>query len=118
MPVRSGALIIWSAPTPSTQWLILHRYAELLELATQQNLLPVAATASGETIPVFDMMVIGVGDDGHVRFCEEIKVLWGIRAESSRRLHAIDAMPARWRGGVGPSLLDGASTAACSRHTA
>ena len=34
------------------------RYAELLELATQQNLLPVAATASGETIPVFDMMVI------------------------------------------------------------
>ena len=39
------------------------RYAELLELATQQNLLPVAATASGETIPVFDMMVIGVGDD-------------------------------------------------------
>ena len=27
---------------------------------------PAAATASGETIPVFDMMVIGVGDDGHV----------------------------------------------------
>ena len=42
------------------------RYAELLELATQQNILPIAATASGETIPVFDMMVIGVGDDGHV----------------------------------------------------
>ena len=38
----------------------------MLELATQQNLLPVAATATGETIPVFDMMVIGVGDDGHV----------------------------------------------------
>ena len=75
MPVRSGALIIWSAPTPSTQWLIGHRYAELLELATQQNLLPVAATASGETIPVFDMMVIGVGDDGHVGTCVEIKLL-------------------------------------------
>ena len=51
------------------------RYAELLELATQQNLLPVAATASGETIPVFDMMVIGVGDDGHVGTCVEIKLL-------------------------------------------
>lgn len=42
------------------------RYAELLELATKQNLLPVAATATGETIPVFDCMVIGVGDDGHI----------------------------------------------------
>ena len=51
------------------------RYAELLELATQQNLLPVAATASGETIPVFDMMVIGVGDDGHVGTFVEIKLL-------------------------------------------
>ena len=41
-------------------------YAELLELATQQNLLPVAATTNGETIPcvetaAFDMMVIGAG---------------------------------------------------------
>ena len=39
-------------------------------------------------------------------------------------LHAIDAMLARWRGDVGSSLLDGASTAAssprndlCTRHT-
>ena len=31
-----------------------------------------------------------------------------------RPLHAIDAMPARWRGGVGSSPLDGASTAASS----
>ena len=75
------------------------RYAELLELATQQNPLPVAATASGETIPVFDMMVIGVGDDGHVGFCEEIKVLWRIRAESSRRppRHRRDACSMAWR---------------------
>ena len=29
-------------------------------------------------------------------------------------LHAIDATPARWRGGAGSSLLDGASTAASS----
>ena len=29
-------------------------------------------------------------------------------------LHAIDATPARWRGGVGLSPLDGASTAALS----
>ena len=29
-------------------------------------------------------------------------------------LHAIDAMPARWRGGAGSSPLDGASTAASS----
>ena len=29
-------------------------------------------------------------------------------------LHAIDATPARWRGGVGLSPLDGASTAASS----
>ena len=35
------------------------------------------------------------------------------RAESPR-LHAIDATPARWRGGAGSSLLDGASTAASS----
>jgi hypothetical protein len=29
-------------------------------------------------------------------------------------LHAIDATPARWRGGAGSSPLDGASTAAPS----
>ena len=35
-------------------------------------------------------------------------------------LHAIDATPARWRGDVGSSPLDGASAATsspCSRHT-
>ena len=32
-------------------------------------------------------------------------------------LHAIDATPARWRGDAGSSPLDGASTAACTRHT-
>mmetsp|Transcript_190 Transcript_190/g.572 ORF Transcript_190/g.572 Transcript_190/m.572 type:complete len:290 (+) Transcript_190:518-1387(+) len=43
------------------------RYAELLELATVQKLLLLAENPdSGECTPVFDMMVIGVGDDGHV----------------------------------------------------
>ena len=32
-------------------------------------------------------------------------------------LHAIDATPARWRGGVGSSPLDRARTAACTRRT-
>ena len=33
-------------------------------------------------------------------------------------LHAIDATPARWRGNVGSSPLDGASAAtSCTRHT-
>ena len=34
-------------------------------------------------------------------------------------LHAIDATPARWRGGAGSSPLDGASTRhiGCTRHT-
>ena len=32
-------------------------------------------------------------------------------------LHAIDATPARWRGGAGSSPLDGASTAASSSST-
>ena len=31
-------------------------------------------------------------------------------------LHAIDATPARWRGGAGSSPLDGASTAAHQTH--
>ena len=34
-----------------------------------------------------------------------------------RRVHAIDATPARWRGDAGSSPLDGASTAACTRRT-
>ena len=36
--------------------------------------------------------------------------------KSNHDLHAIDATPARWRGGVDSSPLDGASTAACTRH--
>ena len=45
--------------------------------------------------------------------CVEIKILRRVRA-SSRRLHAIDATPARWRGDAGSSRLDGARTAASS----
>ena len=41
-----------------------------------------------------------------------VKILRRVRAESPRRLHAIDATPARWRGDVGSSPLDGASAAA------
>ena len=84
------------------------RYAELLELATQQNLLPVAATASGETIPVFDMMVIGVGDDGHVGPVWKSNFYGAFVLNRRVVLHAIDAMPAGWRGYVG----------SCTRHTA
>ena len=68
------------------------RYAELLELATQQNLLPVAATASGETIPVFDMMVI---------------VRPGVRRTTSRR----------WRGTGRFSRRASATTATSGRST-
>ena len=66
--------------------------AELLELATQQNLLPVAATASGETIPVFDMMVI---------------VRPGVRRATSRR----------WRGTGRFSRRASATTATSGRST-
>ena len=41
-----------------------------------------------------------------MRTCVEIKI--------SRRVHAIDATPARWRGDAGSSLLDQARTAASS----
>ena len=43
-----------------------------------------------------------------VQPCVEIKILRRVRAESSRRPHAIDATPARWRG-CRSSPLDGAS---------
>ena len=46
--------------------------------------------------------------------CVEIIILQRVRAESSRRLHAIDATPARWRGDAGSSPLDRARTAASS----
>jgi hypothetical protein len=51
----------------------------------------------------------------HVADGVEIKVLRRVRPESSRQPpHAIDAMSARWCGGVDSSPLDGASTAASS----
>ena len=49
-----------------------------------------------------------------VMACVEIKILRRVRAESSRRLHAIDATRARWRGDAGSSQLDRARTAASS----
>ena len=50
-------------------------------------------------------------DDRDVRVCVEIKILRRGRAVV---LHAIDATPARWRGYVGSSPLDGASAATSS----
>ena len=51
--------------------------------------------------------------------CVEIK--YTARSSLNRRvnLHAIDAAPARWRGGAGSSPLDAASaaTSSCTRHT-
>ena len=46
--------------------------------------------------------------------CVEIKFYGAFVLNRRVDLHAIDARPARWRGGVGLSLLDGASTTASS----
>ena len=46
------------------------------------------------------------------RTCVEIKISGAFVLNRRVDLHAIDATPARWRGGVGLSPLDGASTAA------
>ncbi|KAJ1448817.1 glucosamine-6-phosphate isomerases/6-phosphogluconolactonase-domain-containing protein [Pelagophyceae sp. CCMP2097] len=41
------------------------RYGELLELATQSGMATIEQD-DGERLPVFDMMLVGVGDDGHI----------------------------------------------------
>ena len=46
--------------------------------------------------------------------CVEIKFYGAFALNLRVDLHAIDATPARWRGGVGLSPLDGASTTASS----
>ena len=46
--------------------------------------------------------------------CVEIKFYGAFALNLRVDLHAIDATPARWRGDVGSSSLDGASTAASS----
>ena len=46
--------------------------------------------------------------------CVEIKILRRVVLNRRVVFHAIDAMPARWRGDAGSSPLDGASTAAPS----
>ena len=69
-----------------------------------------ASTASQSAI--FECATVSRLGLRDVAGCVEIKIL---RRGLHRRvdLHAIDAMPARWRGGAGSSPLDGAST----RHT-
>ena len=49
-----------------------------------------------------------------VMVCVEIKILRRVRADRRVVLHAIDATPARWRGGTASSPLNGAGTAASS----
>jgi hypothetical protein len=49
--------------------------------------------------------------------CVEIKIRDAFVLNRRVDLHAIDATSARWRGDVGSSPVDGASTTACTRHT-
>ena len=49
-----------------------------------------------------------------VRACVEIKFYGAFVLILRVNLHAIDALPARWRGDAGSSPLDGASAAASS----
>ena len=55
-------------------------------------------------------------DTNNKVFDESSSPVWKSKFYGAYRvvLHAIDAMPARWRGGAGSSPLDGASTAASS----
>ena len=83
------------------------------------------ADAGGE-LGTVGVVIAWCADDFHwvgdvlrmVAACVEIKFLRRVRRVV---LHAIDATPARWRGDVGSSPLDGTSTAAssprCTRHT-
>ena len=83
------------------------------------------ADADGE-LGTVGVVIAWCADDFHwvgdvlrmVAACVEIKFLRRVRRVV---LHAIDATPARWRGDVGSSPLDGTSTAAssprCTRHT-
>ena len=74
------------------------------------------ADAGGE-LGTVGVVIAWCADDFHwvgdvlrmVAACVEIKILRRVRCVV---LHAIDATPARWRGDVGSSPLDGASAAA------
>jgi hypothetical protein len=84
--------------------MVLHRLARIIEYAT----------------PRYDVTLY-LDDDMYA--CPGVEPLLGaalcgnqncVRAARSVDLHAIDATPARWRGDVGFSPLDGASAATSS----
>ena len=56
------------------------------------------------------------GDDGVV-YCVEIKCYGAFVLNRRVDHHAIDAMPARWRGDAGSSPLERDRMAECTRHT-
>jgi hypothetical protein len=91
---------------------------ELLHLVVEELVVLAAAALEEEGLAAQLLDLVGVVGRG--RAPQRRRPVWkskfyGTFALNRRvDLHAIDATPARWRGGAGSSPLDGASTAASS----